>query len=169
MLPKSQLSELDFKSVEAAARQGDRSGTIIWRSIFKMSVWLIMQKRIVVKVTVGLKILTFESCSDQGYLGLRLYQSTSLTETPCWHQSWLMSIRYSLPVNTTVNINAKTLFLQCCFGTMNWYRIYCTLRTASENLKRSMKLILYSLLLMNDNTIKSLYPGLHDYRGKLNI
>ena len=81
--------------------------------------------------------------------------------------SWVMSIRYFPPVTTTVNINAKRLFLQCCFGRMNWYRIYCTWRTASENLKRSMKLTLNSLLLMNDNTTKSLYSGLQDYRGRL--
>lgn len=32
-----------------------------------------------------------------------------------------------------------------------------------------MKLILYSLLLMDDYTIESLYPGLQDYKGRLNI
>jgi len=30
-----------------------------------------------------------------------------------------------------------------------------------------MKLTLNSLLLMNDNTTKSLYSGLQDYRGRL--
>lgn len=50
---------------------------------------------------------------------------------------------------------------------MNQCRIYCTWRTASENLKKKVKLTLNSSLVMNDNPTKPLCSGLQDSRSRL--
>lgn len=131
---------------------------------FKLSIWLIIKQRLTVKVSVGLNILTFERCSDLGYLGLELW----LKYTSNWNTLLASVLRNKVlsPVPTTVNINAKRLFLKYRFGTMNQCRIYCTWRTASEHLRRSVKLALNSFLLMNDDMTKSLYPGPQGHRGR---
>lgn len=91
------LNYQSFKSAEVIAKQELRSGTFTYGTIFKLNVWLIMERRLTVKVTVGLSILTFERHSDLGYLGLRL----CLKYISNWNSADISLEKWYFPTVTT--------------------------------------------------------------------
>lgn len=104
------LNYQSSKSVEVIARLEVQSGTFTYGTIFKLCVWLITERRLSVKVTVGLSILTFERCSDLSYLGLRL----CLKYISNWNTLLTSVLRNEYKVlshcNHKGNINAERLF-----------------------------------------------------------
>lgn len=161
------LDYQSFKSAEVIARQEVRSGTFTYGTIFKLSVWLITERRLTVKVTVGLSILTFERCSDLGYLGLRLCSKYISN----WNALLTSVLRNEYKVlshcNHKGNINDERLFYSVTPLQWTNTKLIVPGELPQKIFKKNVKLTSNSSLVMNDNTTKPLSPGLQDSRGRL--
>lgn len=116
-----------------------------------------MEKRLTVKVTVGLSILTFEKCSDLGYLGLRL----CLKYISNWNTLLTSVLRNEYKVlshyNHRGNINAERLFYSVTSLQWTNTEVIVPGELSQKILKKPMKLTLNSSLVMNDNSTKPLF------------
>lgn len=123
-----------------------------------------MERRLTVKVTVGLSILTFERHSDLGYLGLRL----CLKYISNWNSADISLEKWYFPTVTTKIIlmlrDYFTVLLHCNEPIQNLLYLENCLRIFFFLIE---KLTLNSSLVMNDNTTEPLCSGLQDSRGRL--